>query len=910
MLAGRQREREALIRLLESVRRGFSATLVLRGEAGIGKTSLLEYAVANAGDLRIVRVVGIESEMELGFAGLDQLVRPFLPAVDHLPPPQRRALESALGLVEGPPSDCFLVGLAVLTLLSDAANEGGLLCVIDDAQWLDQTSADVLAFVARRCQADRIGFLFGVREPAERSVPLEGLTSVTVRGLDAAAAHRLLADLVSGALDRRVREQIVDRAAGNPLALVELTRELTPEQLAGAAWLPDPLPLAADMQTRFWQRVVALPAQVQELLLLAAAEPSGDLRLFERAAGRLGLERALADARGFGGLLDLRERVTFRHPLIRSAVYRGAAGNARRRVHAAIAAVSDQKLDADRVAWHLAAAAEAPDKAVAAALVRSADRAKSRGGMAAAAAYLRRAAELTPDDGRRAERLLSAAEAEFTAGGATRALVLVDRIGPELRDPGRRAAALHLRGAIQSALGDGRQASSTLLKAAQALMPLDSRAARDTLLEALIAAFYSGPRARAEALEAIRAAGPGSRDHPCVADLILDGYTTLQTDGPVAAGPLLRRAVDALTADDLPDHEALRWLGCGMWAGSELFDREAGYVMGNRWVALCRENGALMALPLALDYLGTCEAITGRLDAAETTNAAGRDILSATGNPDRLGIRAVELLVPAWRGDEARVRELAAAMIRDSVERDQGAGVFYAHLALGILEISMCDYPAALDHVRVLMDDNGPYFGPAVLPDAVEAAVRCGDERLADLAVERLTMRALGDSNELVLGLLNRCQALTAGAEDSEDYFTEAITHLERCRAVSELARAHLLYGEWLRRQRRRSEARQHLRTAYESFEAIGARKFAERAGVELAATGEKARKRTVEGADQLTEREAQIVRLVATGASNKEVAAQLFISANTVEYHLRHVFQKRGITSRTMLAAAFRDST
>ena len=332
--------------------------------------------------------------------------------------------------------------------------------------------------------------------------------------------------------------------------------------------------------------------------------------------------------------------------------------------------------------------------------------------------------------------------------------------------------------------------------------------------------------------------------------------------------------------------------------------------MGNRWVALCRENGALMALPLALDYLGTCEAITGRLDAAETTNAAGRDILSATGNPDRLGTRAVELLVPAWRGDEARVRELAAATIRDSVERDQGAGVLYAHLALGILEISMCDYSAALGHARVLMDDNGPYFGPAVLPDAVEAAVRYGDERLADLAVERLTMRALGDSNELVLGLLTRCQALTAGTEDCEDYFTEAITHLERCRAVSELARTHLLYGEWLRRQRRRSEARQHLRTAYESFEAIGARKFAERAGVELAATGEKARKRTVEGADQLTEREAQVVRLVAAGASNKEVAAQLFISANTVEYHLRHVFQKRGITSRTMLAAAFRDST
>jgi DNA-binding CsgD family transcriptional regulator len=910
MLAGRQREQEALSHLLESVRRGFSATLVLRGAAGIGKTSLLEYAVANAGDLRVVRVVGVESEMELVFAGVDQLVRPFLPGVDHLPRPQRRALESALGLVDGPPPDCFLVGLAVLTLVSEAADEGGLLCVVDDAQWLDETSADVLAFVARRCHADRIGFLFGVREPAERSVALEGLTSVTVGGLDGTAAYRLLSELVSGALDRRVGEQIVESAAGNPLALVELTRELTPEQLAGAAWLPDPLPLAANMQARYWRRAEALPAQVQELLLLASAEPSGDLVLFERAAEHLGLQHALGAAGGFGGLLELGERVTFRHPLIRSAVYQGADIGARRRVHAAIAAVSDRKLYADRVAWHLAAAAEAPDEDVAAALERSADRARSRGGMAAAAAYLRRAAELTPDHLRRADRLLSAAEAEFTAGRATRALALLDRIGTDLRDPGRRAAALHLRGAIQSAFGDGRQASATLLKAAHALMPLDARAARDTLLEALVAAFYSGPAARAEVLKAIPAIRPDSNQDPGVADLILDGYTTLLTDGPVPAGPLLRRAVDALTAGGLPDHEALHWLGCGMWAGSELYDREAGYVMGNRWVALCHENGALTALPLALDYLGTCEAITGRLDAADVTNAAGRDILSATGNPDRLGTRAVELLVPAWRGDETRVRELAAAMIRDSVDPDQHARVLYAHLALAILEISMCDYPAALDHVRVLMHDNGPYFGAAVLPEAVEAAMRCGDGRLAELAVERLTMRAQGDSNDLVLGLLTRCRALTTGTADAEKYFAEAIVHLGRCRAVSELARAHLLYGEWLRRQRRRRQAREHLRTAYESFEAIGARKFAERASVELAATGETARKRTVVAPDQLTEREAQIVRLVATGASNKEVAAQLFISANTVEYHLRHVFQKRGVTSRTMLAAAFRDST
>jgi DNA-binding CsgD family transcriptional regulator len=908
MLLGRRGEQEALTHLLDSVRRGFSATLVLRGEAGIGKTSLLEYAVSAAGDLRVVRVVGIESELELGFAGLHQLVSPFMPVVDRLPPPQRQALESALGLADRPSPDFFLVGLAVLTLLSGAADEGGLLCVVDDAQWLDRSSADVLAFVARRCQADRIGFLFGVREPAERAVALDGLTSVPVRGLDRAAADELLAGLVTGPLDRRVAGQLVERAAGNPLALVELTRELTAEQLAGAAWLPDPLPLAADMQNRFWRRVVALPAQVQELLLLAAAEPTGDLPLFERAAEHLGLGRAMADTATFANLLDLNDRVTFRHPLIRSAVYSGSAARTRRRIHAAIAAVSDHKLDADRVAWHLAAAAYAPDEEIAQALLRSADRAKSRGGMAAGAAYLRRAAELTPDDGRRADRLLAAAEAEFMAGRAVPALAIVDRVGPDLPGPGRRAAAQHLRGAIQFALGDGHQASSTLLQAAQALMPLNPRAARETLLEALVAAFYSGPRAREETLAAIRTTSAGPGGHPSIADLILDGFTALLTDGPIPAVPLLRRGIDALAADDVPDDEALRWLGLGIWAACELFDRDAWYAMATRWVALCREKGALTTLPLALDYLGTWEAFTGRLDAAETTNAAGRDILSATGNPDLLGTRAVELLVPTWRGQDERAREVAARMIHDSVERDQTGGVFYAHFALAVLEISVCDYQAALSHVRVLLDDNGPFFGAIVLPEAVEAAVRCGEHALADLAARRLATRARANGNELVLGLLARCRALTAGKDDSAGLFVEAIGHLERCRAVAELARTHLLYGEWLRRRRRRSEAREQLRIAHRSFEEIGAHRFAERARVELAATGEKARKRTVEGPDQLTVREAQIARLVAMGASNGEVAAQLFISANTVEYHLRHVFQKRGVTSRTMLAATFDD--
>jgi DNA-binding CsgD family transcriptional regulator len=907
VLIGREPEQAVLARVLASVRAGLSATLVLRGEAGIGKTSLLEWAIDSGEDLRVVRVVGIESEMELGYAALDQLVRPFLPALDRLPGPQQQALASAFGLREGSAPDRFLVGLAVLNLLSEVAKDQGLLCVIDDAQWLDQISADVIAFAARRLHADRIGFLFGVRDPSERAIDLAALDSVVIRGLEPPAVHALLADLVDGKLDRRVEEQIAGRAAGNPLALVELTRELTGEQLAGVEWMPDPLPVSVDIQRRYWRRVTDLPADLQELLLLAAAEPSGDRALFERAADYLQLDRSSGHLSAIDSLLDLNGRVTFRHPLIRSAVYRGAADNARRRVHMAIAAVSDQELAADHIAWHRASAAAAPDEEIAAALELSADRAKTRGGYAAGAAFLRRSAELTPDVGSRAERLLAAAEAEFAVGGANRALTLLDQASPDLHDPRHRAAALQLRGGIQNAFGDGHRASATLLRASETLMPLDPRAGRDTLLEAFVAAFYSGTRARGEALAVTRRVGPATTD-PTVADLILDGYTALLTDGPAAGAPLHQRAVAALLDRNVPAHEELRWLGLGMFAASELFDLEAWYTLANRWVALCRERGALMTLPLALDYLGTWQSLTGRLDAAEASNAEGREILSATGNPDRLGTRAVEILVPTWRGHADEVRSAATALIRDSLERDQGAGVFYAHYVLTVLEISMRNYEVALGHARTLLDDNGPYFGAIILPEVVEAAVHCDDRETAAIALDRLVARARASGTDVALGLLARCRALTSLDGDNEEFFAEAIQRLARTRASSELARTHLLFGEWLRRQRRRGEARHQLRIAFTSFEAIRAPKFAHRAGLELAATGAQARKRTVDKSDQLTVRETQIAQLVATGATNAEIAAQLFISASTVEYHLRHIFQKRGISSRVMLAAEFHD--
>ena len=913
-LIGRATESEAVQGVLTSVRGGFSATLVLRGEAGIGKTALLEFAIESAWDFQVLRVTGIESEMELGFAALHQLVRPLSTAIENLPGPQQRALASAFGLAEGPAPDRFLVGLAILTLLSEASNERRLLCVVDDAQWLDQASAEVLAFVARRLHADRIAFLFAVREPSEHHVDLEGLSSLRVPALSPVAAREVITGLVTGSLDWSVGGKIAERAAGNPLALVEMTRELSADQLAGAALLPDPLPLGEDVQQRYWRRVAALPVPQQEFLLLAAAEPSGDLDLLERAVAHLGLDPDVARSAEISGLVDFAGRVAFRHPLIRSAVYTGAPYQARRRVHAAIAAVSDQERDVDRIAWHLSAAALAPDEDIAVLLERSADRAKSRGGFSAGAAFLRRAAELTPDTGRRAERLLAAAGAEFASGRADKALALLDQATPDLYAPRQQAAGLQLRGGIQSALGEGNRASSTLLQAAQALAPLDPSASLDTLVDGLIAAFYSGRSARLEALEALanaRTADPAaeSAEPPSIPVLILDGYTALLSGDYVKAGSLLRRLVSVLVADDLPDDQGLHWYGYGMWCACELFDFDAWQHMADRWVAICREKGALMTLPLALDYLGTVQAFTGYLSAGETSNAEGRDILSATGNPDRLGSsRAVELIAPMYRGRAVEVRQAATAMLRDSAERGQGAGFYYSHYVLAMLEISVHNYDIALGHARVILDDNGPYFGGMILPEAVEAAVHCDDQVTADLALERLTVRAEMGGTEMALGLLARCRALVTRDDGSEALYTEAIQHFENCRNPLQLARTHLLFGEWLRRRRRRLEAREHLQEAHNLFENIGVVKFTERARLELAATGVQAREHTVRTNDQLTERESQIASLVAAGATNAQVATQLFISSNTVDYHLRHIYRKLGVSSRTKMAVAFRD--
>ena len=911
-LINRDEEKRALDLLVSAASEGHSGSLVLRGEPGIGKTMLLDYAVNRASGMQVARVTGVESEMELGFAAVHQLLIPFLPALSHLPAPQREALSSALGLADVVVPDRFMVGLAILTLLADVASERPLLVVIDDAQWLDQVSAEVLAFVARRVYADSIAFLFAVREPGERRMPLEGLTEVRVSGLPDGPARDLLASVAEGPLDYAVGARIVAETRGNPLALIELSAELTEGQLTGSSVIPEPLPVGSQLQRRFLRQVRALPAETQALLLLAACDPSGDVNLLSRAAEGLGLTVSAAVPAETQRLLTVAPRVEFRHPLIRSAIYHGASVTRRRQAHRALAAATDPERDADRRAWHLAGAAMAPDEQVAAELEHSAERARRRGGYAASAAFLARAAELTPDPGGRSARRLAAAADELVAGAPGRAQALLEQATPELRGPLERAMAQRLEGTIRMTLGQGHETLPVLLAAAQALVPLDLRLGRDALLEAMEAAiFFRRPGSIEEPRLVALAAGEAtlaSGFEQTTADLLLDGFTARFTGGYRAAVPHFRRVVTALRAGG-----DVRWFMLGCLAAGELWDLDAWHALATRWVQLCRENGALTTLPIALQLLAGAEVAAGRLSGIDAMNAEAAEISAATGNPGLIGTEARgQDLLSAWRGHAQDTRAAVEAHERELIEQGQGGGFIVGEYALTVLEIGLGHYQAALPHaVRVYHDDV--LFGCFVLPEMVEAATRVGDHQAAAAALDRLTERATASGTTWALGLLARSQALLAGDGTAEDRYREAIDHLRTSRARPDLARTYLLYGEWLRWRGRRSDASAQLRAGLDIFNELGMRAFAERAGNELRASGERVGRMTQESPDgfgareALTPQEERIARLVAEGASNPDVAAQLFLSSSTVDYHLRKVFRKLGVVSRTQLAHAIR---
>jgi DNA-binding CsgD family transcriptional regulator len=901
MLRGRRAECLELDRLLEAMHAGRSAVLVLRGEAGIGKSALLEYTAEHAEGCRVLHAVGVESEMELPFAGLHQLCAPLLGGLGRLPPPQREALATAFGLSSGARPERFLVGLAVLSLLSDGADEEPLLCLIDDAQWFDLSSAQVLAFVARRLQAESVVLVFAERVPGELD-ELAGLPQLRLEGLSEAHADALLASVISGPLDERVRERIVAETHGNPLALLELPHGLSPADLAGGFALTAALPLPSRIEESFRQRVERLPADSQRLLLVAAAEPIGDPTLLWRVADQLGLGAGTAGPAEDADLITLGARVIFRHPLLRSAIYRAASADERRSVHRALAAATDPDLDPDRRAWHLAYATLAPDEAVAVELQRSADRARARGGLAAAAAFLERAARLTPEPARRAQRELTAAQAKHDAGAPDQALALLGAAEEGPLNELQRARLERLRAQLAFALRRGSDAPPLLLRAAQRLEPLDAGLGRETYLEALAAAIFAGRLSSGadvlEVAEAARAA-PRAPEPLRTVDLLLDGLATRFTDGYAAGVPPLRRALAAVSEDDGRTEDDIRWLWLSCRIAPDLWEAETWHELATRQLRLARDAGALTVLPLAATYRAGVHVHAGEFAAAAALIEEADAITQATGNAP---LMYSSLVLAAWRGQEAPALALIEASREDATRRGEGRAVTLAEYTTAVLYNGLGGYQGALAAAqRACEHDDLGLFAWSLI-ELVEAAARSREPELAGDALERLSERTRLSGTDWALGVEARSRALLSNGRTAEDLYLEATERLGRCRIKVHLARTYLLYGEWLRRENRRIDAREKLRTAHEMFSTMGAEGFAERAARELLATGEKARKRTADTRDQLTAQETQIAELARDGHSNPEIGAQLFIGTRTVEYHLHKVFTKLEISSRNEL--------
>jgi DNA-binding CsgD family transcriptional regulator len=914
VLRGRGSECGALDRLTDAVRAGASRVLVLRGEPGVGKTALLDYLAGHAPGCRVVRAIGVQPEMELAFAGLHQLCAPMLDHLDRLPVPQREALGTAFGINAGAAPNRFFLGLAVLGLLSEVAEERPLVCVVDDEQWLDRVSAQVLGFVARRLAAEPVGLVFGARDPGEE---LAGLPQMTVQGLEEGDARALLDSVLTGPVDARVRERIIAETRGNPLALLELPWGLAPEQLAGGFGLPSGLPLSGRIEQSFRRQLGALPAQTRRLLLLAAADPSGDPLLVWRAAAKLGIPARVATPAVGAGLVEFGAQVRFRHSLVRSAAYRSASLPDRQEAHGALAEATDAELDPDRRAWHRAQAAAGPDEEVAAELERSAGRAQRRGGLAAAAAFLERAALLTPDPASRAQRMLAAAQAKYQAGALDAALELLVVAEASPLDALRAAEVEHLRGQIAFDQQRGANAPRILLGAARLLDPLSASLAREAHLEAIMAAAWTGDlggRGCVREMAEAALAAPPAADPPRAVDVILDAIALRFTHGYTAAAPALTRALELLLALDSSPGEARRWLWLvGARTASaliavELWDFESWHALAARQVQGARDTGAFVRLQFALTYLAGAHLLAGELAAAAELLDEDRLIADATGNPPTA---IAAMMLAAWRGREPEAAEVIEATMESATARGVGGMlVDFADHASAVLYNGLGRHDAARDAARRAFERDQLGFGPFIAPELAEAASRTGDDALARTALEWLSERARVTPTEWALGIQARLRALLSEGQPADRLYRESIDHLGRARVRTELARGHLLYGEWLRRQGRRVDAREQLRTAHCMLDGMEMEAFAERARRELAATGETVRKRAPraadaradEASDALTAQEAQVARLAYEGLSNMEISTRLFISPRTVQYHLSKVFTKLDISSRSQL--------
>jgi len=900
-LTGRRGERERLDQLIEAVRAGQGQALMVRGRPGVGKSALLEYLTgrALAAGCQVARAAGVAAESEMAFAGLHQLCAPMLSHAERLPAPQREALRAAQGLRAGPPPDGFLVGLATLSLLAEVAREHPLICLIDDAQWLDRASARALGLAARRLAADPVAIVLAARTPGAELATLPGLT---VEGLPARDARALLESALAGPLDERARDLIVAEARGNPRALLQLPRRSTPAGLAGGFGLPGAMPLAGAAEDGLRRQFRALPDRTRLLLLLAAADPSGDRSLVWRAAGGLGIGVQAAEPAVQAGLAEFGARVRFRHPLARSAAYHVASFTDRQRGHGALAEATDPVADPDRRAWHQAQAAPGPDEEVATELERAVGRARARGGLAAAAAFMERAVLLTADPARRPERALAAAQANLRAGAFRAALEMLFTAGAGSLDEFQRARADMLRGQIAFASGLAGDAPPMLLQAARRLEPLSPDLAREAYVSAWMSALFAGnPAVLLDVSRAAKGLPPPSGP-PRPVDLILDGLTRLVTDGPAAAAPRLRQAARAFADPDLTTEERLRWGALAPAAASVVWDDDAWRVLLEQQVRLASDAGALDQLPADLGALSMSALRRGDFTRAAALIAESDAVRQATGSR---AAPCAALMLACLRGDHAQAIPLMEAAIAGGTAGARGHGVTHAHWSAAVLYNGLGRYDKALAAARQASEHTpGLYVSMWALPEVIEAAARGGRTRVADDALARLAETTRTSGTEFGLGIEARCRALLATGAAAEDCYGEAIERLSRTQLRPELARARLLYGEWLRREKRRENARAQLRAAHDMLDTMGVEAFAARARRELAAAGEKVSKRPAGLLGGLTPQELQIARLARDGLTNPEIGVQMFLSARTVEWHLSNVFTKLGIGSRRELSA------
>jgi DNA-binding CsgD family transcriptional regulator len=906
MLHGREPEQAVIERLLEKTRAGVGGALVLRGQPGIGKSALLGYAVAAAADFRLLRAAGVEAESGLAYATLHQLLHPVLDVMTRLPVAQADTLRAALGLQQAEVPDRFLVAVAVLALMSEAAGEQPVLCVLDDAQLADRASVAALAFAARRLQSDPVAVLVAGRDLEGWDFDTAGMRELRLSGLGPGPAAAVLAERCGADLAPSVRDFLVRSTGGNPLALLEAAGALSGRQLAGRDPLPDPLPLAGGLERLFVDRIRRRPGQDQLLLLLAAAEGTGDLGVVGRAASLFGLDPHGLEAPELGDLLVIEgPAVSFRHPLVRSAAYHAASPATRRAAHLALAeALRATDAESDRRAWHRAQGAAEPQEEIAAELEQSAAHALRRSGYAAAAAALERAAELSPSHEQHVRRLMGAAEAFWRAGDAERARSALDalaRAQPESAMVELDARAL--RGSIELHTGVPADALAILLPAGREAAGADTHRAIRILLTAREAAYHAmRTDAVAEIGRLVRdLPEDGEPDDVVIIRLLGSISRVMGGNGGMAghhSGP------DLSAAHAIADPELQMWAGGIAWG---LGDYTRGRRLRARAVERFRVLGAAGALGSALDALVTDEILRGHYGAAEAYAEEGRRLAGEAGRPNTACLHLASLAqLAALGGRDQPTRKLAAEVLTEAAARGLAKAADTAHTALGSLALAAGRTEEALAEFAQLRGSGvqpGRY-GVALhaIPDQVEAAVRAGRPSEYRESAAAYQAWAHGVGSPELLALAARSRALFAARDDAESEFTEALRLHELSDRPLDQARTQLLYGELLRRERRRTDARVQLRAALAGFERLGAVQWARRAATELRATGESARRRDRSTIDQLTPQELQVARLIGQGTSNRDAAARLFLSPRTVDYHLRKIFQKLGISSRTEL--------